>query len=78
MLGAALIVWAYLLLQVGRIELRSLSFSIANGLGALGILFSLFFDFNLSAFAIESFWLVISVYGVFRALRVRHHLNKEY
>lgn len=75
MLGAALIVAAYWLLQVDRLDSRSLSFSVINGLGASGILFSLFFDFNLSAFAIESFWLAISLYGVFRALRLRKSLR---
>ena len=71
MLGAALIVIAYFLLQTGRLDSLSLSFSVVNGLGAAGILFSLFYEFNLSAFAIESFWLVISLYGIYRALRVR-------
>ena len=75
MLGAALIVAAYWLLQVDRLDSRSLSFSVVNGLGASGILFSLFFNFNLSAFAIESFWLAISIYGVFRALRLRKSLR---
>ena len=75
MLGAALIVAAYWLLQVDRLDSRSLSFSVVNGLGASGILFSLFFNFNLSAFAIESFWLAISIYGVFRAMRLRKSLR---
>ena len=75
MLGAALIVAAYWLLQVDRLDSRSLSFSVVNGLGASGILFSLSFDFNLSAFAIESFWLAISLYGVYRALRLRKSLR---
>jgi len=77
MLGAALIVMTYFLLQVNRIDSRSLSFSIANGLGASGIIFSLLFEFNLSAFAIELFWLAISLYGVFRALRLRNGLSYE-
>jgi hypothetical protein len=72
MLGAALIVIAYFLLQIGRLDSMSLSFSVVNGLGALGIIYSLFYEFNLSAFAIESFWLVISVYGIYRALRLRN------
>lgn len=75
MLGAALIVAAYWMLQVDRLDSNSLSFSVVNGLGASGILFSLFFDFNLSAVAIESFWLAISLYGVFRALRLRKSLR---
>ena len=48
-----------------------MSYSVANAAGASAILYSLFYDFNLSAFAIESFWLAISLYGVFRAVRSR-------
>ena len=68
MLGMSFIVATYFLLQVGRIESQSLAYSVANGLGAAGILFSLYFDFNLSAFAIEAFWLMISIYGIYRAM----------
>ena len=71
MIGAGLIVVAYFLLQTGRLEARSLAYSVVNGLGAAAILFSLFFAFNLSAFAIEFFWLLISAYGVVRALQAR-------
>lgn len=70
MLGALLIVAAYFLLQTGRLAARSVAFSLVNGLGAAGILFSLVFDFNLAAFVIEFFWLVISGYGFVRALKV--------
>lgn len=70
-LGAGLIVAAYFLLQVGRLDFDSLSFSVVNGAGAGGIIYSLLYDFNLSAFAIEIFWLAISLYGIFRALRLR-------
>lgn len=76
-LGAAFIVVAYLLLQIGRLDSKALSFSVANGLGAAGIIFSLFFEFNLSAFAIESFWLVISLYGVYRAMQTRNAVSKD-
>ena len=48
-----------------------MSYSVANAAGSSAILFSLFYDFNLSAFVIESFWLAISLYGVFRAVRSR-------
>ena len=77
MLGAALIVLTYFLLQTGRLEVRSLAYSAANGLGAAAILYSLFFDFNLGAFAIELFWLLISLYGVSRALRARAASARE-
>ncbi len=72
MLGAALIVIAYLLLQLERLDPQSVLFSAANALGAAGIIYSLHFKFNLSAFVIEAFWLLISLYGVYRALRYRN------
>jgi len=75
--GAALIVVAYLLLQAGRLDARSLAYSVINGVGAAGIIFSLMFDFNLSAFAIEAFWLAISIYGAIRTLRMRRISSVE-
>ena len=70
-IGAMTIVAAYLMLQVGRLDARSLSYSIANGLGAAAIIFSLIFDFNLGAFVMEAFWLAISLYGIYRAFGLR-------
>ena len=73
--GAALIVIAYFLLQTGRIDSLSLSFSVVNALGAAAILVSLLHESTLGAFAIESFWLIISVYGMYRALQARKALR---
>ena len=70
-LGAALIVLAYLLLQMDRIDPHGLSYSLVNGIGACGIAFSLLYRFNPGALAIEVFWLLISLFGVVRALRRR-------
>ncbi len=69
--GAALIVVTYFLLQAGRLDARSLRFSVFNALGAAAIIVSLLYEFNLSAFLIEAFWLLISLYGVYGALRRR-------
>lgn len=76
-LGAAAIVLAYFLLQAGRLDPRSLAYSMANGLGAAAILVSLIFEFNLSALAIETFWLVISLYGIAGALKRRRARDSE-
>lgn len=65
-IGVACILGTYLALQAGRMKPDDASYSIINGLGALLILVSLYFDFNLSSFVIECFWLVISVYGLLR------------
>jgi len=69
--GVATILGTYLWLQIGRLDARSFGYSALNGLGAALITVSLLFDFNLSAFVVEVAWVVISVYGVFVALRRR-------
>ncbi|MCX4188598.1 CBU_0592 family membrane protein [Methylophaga sp. OBS4] len=63
-IGVVLILAAYLLLQLNKLSSNQLSYSVLNGVGALLILVSLAFDFNLSAFAIEFFWLLISIVGI--------------
>jgi hypothetical protein len=74
--GALLIVIAYFLLQTDNISNENPSFSIINALGALFILISLCFEFNFAAFFIEFFWLLISVYGVWKWIRLRSDLEK--
>ncbi|MEM1262265.1 MAG: hypothetical protein AAGH76_07700 [Pseudomonadota bacterium] len=76
LVGAAFIVAAFALLQVGRWEAQSVRYSLANGIGAAGIIVSLLAEFNLSAFVIEVFWLAISVFGIVRALRRRQHATE--
>lgn len=62
--GVFLIVATYLALQLGRMSSGSLYYSALNAVGAVLILISLYFEFNLSAFIVEVFWLVISLYGL--------------
>jgi hypothetical protein len=65
-IGVVLIVLMYLLLQLSRIKSNSLFYSSLNALGAMLIIISLIFEFNISAFIIESFWLLISLYGIIK------------
>lgn len=67
-IGALLIIVAYLLLQLRRIAAENVWFSTSNAAGAALILLSLWFDFNLAAVIIETFWLLISLYGIGVAL----------
>lgn len=69
--GVALIILAYLGIQLGRLDARGLGYSVANAVGALLVLVSLIQDFNLSAFIIEAFWVLISLIGIWRWLRRR-------
>ena len=66
--GVGLIIISYLLLQLGRIQSSSLNFSLSNALGALLVIISLTQQFNLSAFIVEAFWLLISIAGILKNL----------
>ncbi len=68
-LGVAVIIVAYFLLQTGRLQSEQLSYSVMNGVGAVLILISLYYDFNFPSFVVEFFWLLISLYGIVRYLR---------
>ncbi|MDX1443908.1 MAG: cyclic nucleotide-binding protein [Gammaproteobacteria bacterium] len=69
LVGVALILAAYALLQAGAWSPRNAAYSFANALGAALILFSLVFDFNLPAAVIEGCWLLISLFGLWRNRR---------
>ena len=65
-LGVAMIVGTYFLVQIGRMSSRGLPYTALNGLGAAFILYSLLYDFNMSAFIVELFWMGISLIGLGR------------
>lgn len=69
--GVALILGSYLLVQLRKLDATGLPYTIANGLGALFVLYSLLFEFNLSAFIIEVVWTLISIVGIARYLMER-------
>lgn len=69
--GAGLIILMYLLQAMRKIRATQLSYSLWNAIGAALIAFSLCFNFNLSAFIIEFFWLLISLYGIIQGLRTK-------
>jgi hypothetical protein len=67
--GSVLIVGSYFLLQIGRIHPDQLAWPGLNGAGAALVLLSLAVDFNLGAFVLECFWLVISGIGLVRLMQ---------
>jgi hypothetical protein len=67
-IGVVMIVIAYLLLQLDKLPSSSLSYSLLNAAGALLIVISLIFRFNLSAFIVEVFWFLISLLGLTKSL----------
>ena len=78
--GVVLVLLAYLLMQAHKLHGNGLTYQLMNILGALGVLLSLTFGgHNWSAFAMEAAWLVISIYGVMRSLRLRRdQRNSEF
>lgn len=66
--GVILIIVAYLLLQLNKLPSSSPLYSGLNAIGALLVIVSLLFDFNVSAFLMEAFWFLISLMGLARTL----------
>ena len=70
-IGVLLMVVAYLLLQLEKLSSSALSYLLLNAVGALLVIISLKFRFNLSAFLMETFWLLISLFGLMKPLFAR-------
>ena len=64
--GVGIIVITYFLLQIEKLSSTSLKYSVLNIIGSSFIIFSLYFNWNMASFIIEFFWILISLYGVFR------------
>ena len=77
LIGIALIVGCYFFLQTGKLQSEDLGYSAFNGMGAMCILYSIAFAFNLSAFLVEAFWVTISVIGIVRYF-LRRRNNTEH
>jgi hypothetical protein len=67
-IGVLLMVVAYLLLQLEKLSGSATSYLLLNTIGAVLVIISLIFRFNLSAFLMEAFWLLISLYGLMKPL----------
>ena len=65
-IGVGIIIFTYILLQTAKLKSESLTYSAMNAFGAGLIAFSLIFNFNFSAFIVELFWFLISIYGITR------------
>lgn len=71
LLGVALTLVAFFLLQDGRVRGDGLPYQLMNAFGAFAVVLSLLYAFNLSAFVLEALWLAISIYGIARGRRAR-------
>jgi hypothetical protein len=74
-IGVAMIVFAYFRLQIGRWRSRDLPYLLFNLFGAILVVVSLVFDFNLSTMILQFFWIVISLVGLAHLYRDRHRME---
>ena len=68
-IGMLFIVYAYLLLQIKKYTITSFSYQVLNLFGAILLLISLFVHFNLGSFIIEVFWIIITIFGMYKNLK---------
>lgn len=71
LIGVFLVLLMYFMLQLGRIRAETPAYSIINACGSVLILVSLYFYFNLSSAVIETAWLAISLFGIYKAVARR-------
>lgn len=76
MLGTLLVVLAYYLLQLERTDPKGLAYNMINLVGAVLLLFSLWFHFNLASFVIEIFWIAASLIGLWKYRRRQGGANQ--
>jgi hypothetical protein len=67
--GVFIIIIAYILMQIDRMHPKGFLFSLLNTLGAVFILISLLYDWNLASFIMEVIWLTLSFYGTIRGYK---------
>lgn len=76
--GVALVLLAYLLLQMHKLHGNGLVYQLMNVLGALGVILSLVFGvaMNWPAFLMQVAWIVIGVYGIVHSARARREARE--
>ena len=65
-LGVGIILFTYFLLQIEKLKSLDLIYSVLNLIGAVFLLYSLFYNWNLPSVIIELFWILISLYGIYK------------
>lgn len=67
--GVVLVLLAYGLLSAGKLSATDPRYLWLNLIGTVGILISLFVDWNLAGVVTQGVWIVISIAGLWRARR---------
>lgn len=64
--GVASMMIAYFLLQQEKLTPHHPTYLWMNLLGGLAVIFSLFYEWNLSAFIMEALWVLVSAHSLIR------------
>jgi len=66
LIGVALLITTYALLQFDRIDPKGFWYSFNNMIVAILVTVSLVYSFNLASMVIEIFWFGLSLYGIWK------------
>ena len=69
--GTLMILGAFAAQQMGRLRGDGVPYQLLNLFGAAGVLVSLIGTFNVSVFVLESAWVLVSAYGLWRGRKRR-------
>ena len=75
LIGVAAYLLAYGLLQMGMLKIEDTRYAALNAVGGLAIIYSLLFNFNLSSFITQVFWLIFTIIGYARSRSRRAQPN---
>ncbi len=67
--GVSFVLATYYLLQFDKIDAKGFWYSFLNLFGAVLIMYSLLYNWNLPSVIIEIFWIAISAYGVWKYIK---------
>ncbi len=73
MTGTFLVVGAFLFMQLGKLEPKGFKYNVMNLSGAILLLISLTYNFNLASFVIEIFWIVASTIGLYNVIKAKRN-----
>ena len=71
--GVTLLIWSYYLVGSGKLSPLTFYYQLCNLIGAVLILISLMFHWNLASFVLELIWAIVGLNG----LRVVWRLNSK-
>ena len=72
-----LVVGAFFLLQLNKASATGLVYNMMNLTGAILLLISLCYNFNLASFVIEIFWIAASLIGLYKYIKAKRTGNVE-